>query len=164
MTKQIEFHATTSVTPGEYVAGLTDFGPGRSELFGNSADEDLQVHSMGATEADVTEGSGGVWERLHYDWSDPDRVVAKTTDSNVFGGDSGHTYTFTRNPDGTTDIDYVVVREGKNLKGRFLGFVLRTVGKSRLEKAFAGSVKAIEARNHEPAAPDSRPPSMAIAS
>ena len=23
------------------------------------------------TEADVTEGSGGVWERLHYDWSDP---------------------------------------------------------------------------------------------
>ena len=76
---------------------------------------------MGPTEADVTEGSGGVWERLHYDWSDPDRVVMTTTDSNVWGGDSGHTYTFTRRPDGTTDIDAVVVREGKNLKGRFLG-------------------------------------------
>ena len=118
---------------------------------------------MGATEADVTEGSGGVWERLHYDWSDPKRVVLTTTDSNLWGGDSGHTYTFTRNPDGTTDIDYVVVREGKNLKGRLLGLVLRTVGKSRLQTAFLNSVKAIEARNYETRATESRTPRMAIA-
>jgi hypothetical protein len=38
------------------------------------------------------------------------------------------------------------VREGKNLKGRFLGVVLGTVGKSVLEKAFVNSVKAVEAR------------------
>jgi hypothetical protein len=99
------------------------------------------------TEADVTEGSGGVWEREHYDWSDPNHVVIRTTDSNTWGGDSGHTYDFKHNPDGTTDIDYVVVREGKNLKGRFLGVVLGSVGKGRLESAFAKSVKAIEARN-----------------
>ena len=49
--------------------------------------------------------------------------------------------------DGTTDIDYVVVREGKNLKGRMLGLVLGTVGKGVLEKAFEGSIEAIEARN-----------------
>ena len=103
---------------------------------------------MGTTEADVTEGSGGVWEREHYDWSDPNRVVVKTTDSNTWGGDSGHTYTFKRNDDGTTDIDYVVVREGKNLKGRFLGLVLGSVGKGRLQTAFANSVKAIEARDN----------------
>jgi hypothetical protein len=123
----LHFHETTTATPAQYLAGLTDFGPGRAKLFGNSADDDLKVHSMGASEADVTEGSGGVWEREHYDWSDPDRVVIKTTDSNTWGGDSGHTYTFKRNPDGTTDIDYVVVREGKNLKGRFLGLVLGSV-------------------------------------
>jgi hypothetical protein len=70
--------------------------------------------------ADVTEGSGGIWERLHYDWSDPERVVLTTTDSNVWGGASGHTYTFTRKPDGTTDIDVVVIRDGKNLMGRLL--------------------------------------------
>jgi hypothetical protein len=163
MTTPINFHETTTATPEQYVAGLTDFGQGRAELFGNSADDDLKVHSMGATEADVTEGSGGVWERLHYDWSDPNRVVLTTTDSNVWGGASGHTYTFTRNPDGTTDIDYVVVREGKNLKGRLLGLVLRSVGKSRLETAFLNSVKAIEARNYEPAAADSRVETMAIA-
>ena len=28
----------------------------------------------------------GTWERLHYDWSDPDRVVLTTTDSNAWGG------------------------------------------------------------------------------
>jgi hypothetical protein len=35
----------------------------------------------------------------------------------------------------------------KNLKGRVLGFVLRTIGKRVLERAFENSVKAIEARN-----------------
>ena len=91
--------------------------------------------------------SGDIWERLHYDWSNSNHVVLTTTDSNVWGGASGHTYNFTRHTDGTTDVDLVVVREGKNLKGRLLGFVLRTIGRSVLEKAFVNSVAAIEARN-----------------
>lgn len=142
----IHFHQTTTATPEQFVAGLTDFGPGRSKLFPNSADSDLQVHSQRATEADVTEGSGGIWERLHYDWSDPNHVVLTTTDSNAWSDDSSHTYTLKPNPDGTTDIDYVVVRDGKNLKGRFLGVVLGSVGKGRLKGAFDNAVKAIEAR------------------
>ena len=40
----IHLHHTTTSTPEQYVAGLTDFGPGRSKLFGNSADEYLKVH------------------------------------------------------------------------------------------------------------------------
>jgi hypothetical protein len=143
----IHFHQTTMLTSQQYIAGLTDFGPGRSKLFGNSADEYLKVHYRNHSEADVTEGSGGVWERLHYDWSDPNHVVLTTTDSNVWGGASGHTYTFTHQPNGSTEIDLVVVREGKNFKGRVLGLVLRTIGRSVLEKAFENSVKAIEGRN-----------------
>ena len=143
----IHLHETTTSTPEQFVAGLTDFGPGRSKLFGNSSDEYLKVHDQGPTEADVTEGSSGVWERLHYDWSDPNRVVMTTTDSNLWGGHSGHTYTFTRNPDGTTDLDAVVVREGKNFKGRALGVVLAIFGKRVLGKALGKTVKAIEARN-----------------
>jgi len=46
-----------------------------------------------------------------------------------------------------TDIDVVVVREGKNLKGRLLGVVLGTIGTDVLKKAFEHSVRAIEARN-----------------
>jgi hypothetical protein len=143
----IHLHQKTTLTPEQYIAGLTDFGPGRSKVFGNSADEYLKLHQRDRTQADVTEGSGGVWERLHYDWSDPRHVVLTTTDSNTWGGDSGYNYTFTANPDGTNDIDVDIVRDGKNLKGYLLGFVLSTVGKGVLEKAFVNSVKAIEARN-----------------
>ena len=143
----IHLHQTTTLTPEQYISGLTDFGPDRSKLFGNSADEYLKVHQRNRTQADVTEGSGGIWERLHYDWSDPEHVVLTTTDSNVWGGASGHTYTFARRPNGTTDIDVDVLREGKNLRGWLLGLVLGTIGKGVLEKAFLNSVKAIEARN-----------------
>src|SRR5215471_13743086 len=143
----IHMHQTTTLTPGQYIDGLTDFGPGRSKIFGNSADEYLKVHSRGSTEADVTEGANGIWERLHYDWSHPNHVVLKTTDSNTWGGASGHTYTFRRRPDGLTDIDLVTVRDGKNLKVWLVGLVVGTIGKGVLEKAFKNSVKAIEARN-----------------
>ena len=143
----IQLHQTTTSTPEQFLAGLTDFGPGREKLFGRSADGDLKVHSQGANEADVTEGSGGIWERLHYDWSDPNRVVMTTTDSNTWGGASGHTYTFTPQPDGTTDVDVVVVRDGKNFKGRALGVVLGLFGKRVLGKELQKTAKAIEARN-----------------
>jgi len=143
----IHLHERTTATPEQFIAALTDFGPGRSKIFGNSADEYLKVHDREATAADVTEGSGGVWERLHYDWSDPNRVVMTTTDSNLWGGNSGHVYTFTRNPDGTTDLDAVVVRDGKNLKGRMLGAIVGAIGKGHLAKALDNTVKAVEARN-----------------
>jgi hypothetical protein len=145
----LHFHQTTTSTPEQLLAALIDFGPGRSKIWGNSADDYLKVHSRGTSDADVTEGSGGVWERLHYDWSDRDRVVMKTTDSNIWGGRSGHIYTFTRRSDGKTDVDAVVVREGKNLKGWALGLVLGTVGRGVLRTAFEKTVKAIEALNSD---------------
>src|SRR4026207_1953791 len=133
----IRFHQTTTATPEQFIAGLTDFGPGRPKPVGQTAGRDpkgAEPHSAPPrpprararppARADGTEGSGGIWERLAYDWSDPNHVVLTTTDSNLWGGASGHTYTFTRRPDGLTDIDVVVVRDGKNLKGWFLGLVL----------------------------------------
>ena len=144
----IHLHKTTTATPEQFVAALTDFGPDRSKIFGNSADGYLKVHDEGSDRADVTEGSRGVWERLRYDWSDPHRVVLTTIDSNVWGGASGHTYTVARRPDETTDVDVVVVREGKNLKGRALGIVVGIGGKRVLGKALGKTVKAIEARSN----------------
>ena len=144
----IHYNQTTTSTPAQFVSGLTDFGPGREKLFGKSADSYLKVHGRGPHEADVTEGSGGIWERLHYDWSDPSRVIMTTTDSNVWGGRSGHTYTFTRKPGGTTEVDAVVVREGKNFKGHVLEAVIGSVGKRSLAKALANTARAIEARNY----------------
>jgi hypothetical protein len=142
----IRLHRRTSATPEQLVAAITDFGPGRSKIFPNSADGYLKVHSQGEREADVTEGGMGVWERLRYDWSDPNRVVLTTTDSNLWGGASGHTYAFTRRPDGATDLEVVTVREGKNLKGRLFEVLVRLGGKRLLGKALDTTVAAVEAR------------------
>ncbi|MGZ4452504.1 MAG: hypothetical protein ACXVD1_05860 [Nocardioides sp.] len=145
----ITMKQNTTLTPEQYVAGLIDFGPGRSQLFANSADDALVVHGIDLAEkwADVTEGGGGVWERLRYDWSNPLQVVLTTTDSNTWGGASGHTYTFTPRADGAIDIELVTVREGKNLKGRMLGIMLGSAGKGLLTKAFEQSVAVLERRN-----------------
>src|SRR5262245_46038645 len=150
----LRFSETTTATPEQFIAGLTDFGPGRSELFGNSAEGYLEVHDEGPDHADVTEGSRGVWERLHYDWSNPTRVVLTTTDSNTWGGASGFTYTLTPEPDGKTRVDVVVVREPKNLRGRLVAIVVGTVGKAVLGKAFTSTVRAIEARDYGPGTTD----------
>ena len=145
----IQFKMTTTATPEQFIAGLTDFGPGRDKLFGNSTDQYLKVHKIGSNYADVTEGSGGIWERLTYNWSDPTHIVLTTTDSNLWGGRSGHTYTLKRLPNGLTDIDVEIVRDGKNIKGKLLGAFLGVAGKGQLKKWFANTLKAIEARNHE---------------
>ena len=143
----IHLHQTTTSTPEQLLAALIDFGPGRSKIFGNSADEYLKVHHRGPSGADVTEGSGGIWERLDYDWSDPNRIVMTTTDSNVWGNDSVQTYALAAKPDGTTDVDVVVVRHGKNVKGHVLAALFTVIGKRFLGKAFSNTITAIEARN-----------------
>ena len=142
----IRLTATTTATPEQFIAAVTDFGPGRSKIFGNTDDSQLIVHDSGPAWADVTEGKGPVWERLRYDWSDPNRIRMTTTDSNIWGGASGHSYTFERRPDGTTGIDVVVVREGKNAKGRVVGALVGVVGRRFLSGRFNKTVKAIEAR------------------
>jgi hypothetical protein len=144
----IHFHQTTTATPEQFVSGLTDFGPDRSKVFAFSSDAYLRVHNSGPNHADVTEGSSGSWERLDYDWSDPHHIVLKTTDSNVYGGASGYTYTLTRRTDGRTEIDAVIIRQGKNFKGTLWSAFLGSFGRPVLKKAFVKSVKAIEARNY----------------
>jgi hypothetical protein len=143
----IHLSETTTATPEQVVAALTDFGPERSKIFGRSASEYLKVHEQGPGRADVTEGSAGIWERLAYDWSDPARVTMTTTDSNTWGGASGHTYTLTPQPEGGTRVDVVVVREGKTLKGRLIGALLLVMGARVLGQGLTRTVRAIEARN-----------------
>jgi hypothetical protein len=45
------------------------------------------------------------------------------------GRQSGYVYTLTRRPDGLTDVDEVLVRDGKTLRGRLIGFAIGTVAK-----------------------------------
>jgi hypothetical protein len=56
---------------------LTDFTVRRPALWPTLVSELYEVYEVGATSADVKEGSlkpMRIWERVHYDWSVPGRV------------------------------------------------------------------------------------------
>lgn len=137
------------MTPGR-PSGLLGRQTGTTRVRDYEEEQHGNAPFQGDHEGDAR--SKGIWERLHYDWSDPDRVVLTTTDSNTWSNKSGHTYAFKRLPDGTTEVEYTVVRDGKTVKGHLLGLVVGTVGRGVLKKAFEHAVKAIEARGDKDSA------------
>lgn len=141
----IHVKQSTTVPPGRFVAALTNFGPGRGKIFAFSDEDSVKVNAHGDTWADVTEGSaGGVWERLRYDWSQPNVVRLTTTDSNVWSAESGWVYTLTPRADGGTDIDLVLVRKGRNAKGRLAAGLVAVAGKRLTGRDLRRTLKAIE--------------------
>ena len=137
----VHIHESSTVPPDRFVAALTDFGPGRDQVFRNSH---AKVHASGDTWADVTEGASVGWERLSYDWSQPNVVRLTTTESNVWSTGSNWVYTLTPRADGGTDIDLLVTRKSRNAKG-WLGAGLMAVGgKSLVGADLRRSIKTIE--------------------
>jgi hypothetical protein len=138
--------------PERFVEALTDFGPSRNEIWGNSSPGHLAVHDHGPTWAEVTEGSdtGGVWQRLRYDWSAPDVVTLTVLDSNAFGRGSRWTYRLDANGSGGTDIDLSIVRQPTTAKGRVLDVLLSLGGSLYFSRDLRRSVRRIEARRSRP--------------
>ena len=127
---RVHVTAHGSFAPDVFVTAMTDFGPGRAEIFGNNAANDLRVHERGETWAEVTEGSttGPVWQRSRYDWSTPGEVRIDVLDSNAFGPGSRWLYRVTPASDGGSDIDLSVARVPNSTKGRLLDLVLSAGG------------------------------------
>ena len=46
--RSYHLHENTTATPEQLLAAITDFGPGRQEVFGNSAAKFLRVQDLGA--------------------------------------------------------------------------------------------------------------------
>jgi G:T-mismatch repair DNA endonuclease (very short patch repair protein) len=88
--------------------------------------------SSHATSAEVTEGSsffGGVWERPHYDWSQPGDITITVQSSNAFTSGSFWHYHIMAGENGGSHVDFTLHRVGKNLKGRVLATMLRVFGR-----------------------------------
>lgn len=128
----VRAHATGHFPPEAFVAALTDFGPGRSRIWGNSSAGQLVVHDRGPDWADVTEGTdvGGIWQRYRYDWSTPGLVTLAVTDSNAFGPGSSWAYRLTpTGPDAqSTWIDLTITRVPTTTKGKLVDPLLKLVG------------------------------------
>ena len=149
----IRLHQTTTATPGQLLAGLTDFGPGRSKIFRNSADGYLKVHFQGPGQADVTEGSdrrlGTPALRLvrpppHHHDHHRLQPVGRTVGAYL------HADAAARRDDRRGRRAWSA--RAKTSRGGCSRSCVATGGKRVLAKALAKTVKAIEARNY----PDER--------
>ena len=90
---KIHYEADGAVTAERFIAALTDFGPRRPELWPGLDTKFYELHELGDTWADVTEGTdifGGVWAREHYDWSEPGVVRLTLKEAVDFRPRHGH--------------------------------------------------------------------------
>ena len=96
-----------------------DFSSRRAELWRDVYTEHLTIHDRGETWADVTEGNpwpiGLVWERLRYDWSQPNVLRGTVVDSNLFRPGSTWEIRATPVDDGGSRVEVIGVR---HLRGR----------------------------------------------
>jgi hypothetical protein len=128
----IHLTATTPVAPERIIRALTDFTPQRLQTWPNIDPRSYEVHAVHDTSADVTEGSaffGGVWERAHYDWSQPGYIRITVQTSNTFASGSFWEYHITTGENGGSQIEFTLHRVGKGLKGRVLEMMLRVFGR-----------------------------------
>jgi Polyketide cyclase / dehydrase and lipid transport len=129
----IRVTADSSVPPERVLAAAHDFSARRADVFPAVSVERMEVHELGDTSADVTEGTstgiGDNWERCRYDWSQPRSVTATVTDSNVYAV-PGSSWEITAAPrDGGSHVEMVWMREfGGHLRGRVFGTAFALLG------------------------------------
>jgi len=146
----------TTASPERVIRALTDFSPKRLELWPNVDRKYFKLESSGQTSAEVTEGSGvfgGVWERGHYDWSEPGTVRIEVMDSNTFKPGSFWLYEVTPGPGGGSHVHMEFDRRPRNLKGRIVGAVLELFGDKVYAKQLSETLRRLEASSDAPPVP-----------
>ena len=129
----------TSLPPDRVLAAAHDFSERRAEVFPAVSVPRLDVHELGEASADVTEGTraGPIvnWERCDYDWSQPGRVTATVTDSNVYAF-PGSSWEITATPKGEgSQVEMVWAREfQRGPRGRLFGTLFRLLGQPIFNK------------------------------
>ena len=139
-----QFTVHTSLSPSEVITVLTDFGPDRASRWPNIDDAHFKVHEVGATYAEVTEGTSAGWERERYEWdAAAGTVTIETLDSNLWGPGSGWRYELTPSDEGT-DVRVELHRVPKSLVGRILGLLIPVVGARTLGKQLTSVFRKAE--------------------
>ena len=84
---RLHFEADGAVSADRFIAALTDFSERRPELWPDLDAKFYELHELGDTWAEVTEGTdvlGGVWARERYDWSEPGIVRLRLVEAADF--------------------------------------------------------------------------------
>jgi len=148
----IRITAECALPPTRVLHAAYDFGPRRTRVWPAVRAEHLSVHQLGETTADVTEGTpvgiGINWERCRYDWSEPGRVTATVTGSNVYAH-PGSSWQLTATPSHRgSRVEMVWQRTfRRNPRGLLFGTLFRIAGRpifGRYARQVIANIEALE--------------------
>jgi hypothetical protein len=138
----VRFHLISPLSIPEAMAVLTDFSPARPEAWPTIDADHFEVHELGDTWAEVTEGTASAWERSRYEWDEAKgRVEITTHDSKVFGPGGGWVFQLSSVDEGTR-VDVELTRTPQGLKRMILATALPLVAPSSLRKSFSRPLQA----------------------
>ena len=132
-TSTIRVVVETTLPPESVLEAAYDFSERRPDVWPNVSLEPMEVHELGGTSADVTEGTraGPIvnWERCRYDWSKPGSVTATVIDTNIYAI-PGSSWELRATPEGNgSRVEMIWVREfRRGPRGRIFGTAFRLFG------------------------------------
>jgi hypothetical protein len=144
---EVRFDVETPLPPERVLAAVTDFSERRPEIWSGIDPKQYRVHALGEGFAEVTEGGrefGGIWARERYDWSSPDRVIARVLDSNVFRPGSRWELRVQPTPAGGSRVEWTSLRQPNSLKGRLVVLALRIAGRRHLRGYLRQTLSRLE--------------------
>jgi hypothetical protein len=131
---RIHYEADGAISADRFVAALVDFSERRPALWPNLDAKFYELHQLGDTWAEVTEGTdvlGGVWARERYDWSEPGIVRLRLVEARDFRPGTLIEYRVASRPDGGCHVAVDFQRIAASLRGRFVGLVVQLTGSRR---------------------------------
>jgi len=137
------------LSPERVLAAGHDFSARRTEIFPAVSTPHFEVHELGASSADVTEGTpAGVginWERCRYDWSQPGSVKALVTDSNVYLPASSSWELRATPVDDGSRVEMIWIRQfTPNARGRIFGTLFGLIGRPIFSREARRTVRNLE--------------------
>jgi hypothetical protein len=141
----------TPLAPEVVRGALIDFGPDRPKLWPGITPHLYKVYSVGATEADVQEGTANgkadFWAREHYDWSDPETIRWIVQDSNFSRPQVSYVdATIRPRADGGSHLHIEWNRQGSTTMGKIARFLIVVTGGSLVRMSFVMGLKEIAKR------------------
>ena len=146
---KVEMDLETPVAPERVRAALLDFSDRRPELWPGIEPSLYHVYSVGATTAEVKEGSRmpgmSVWAVEHYDWSDPRLVTWTVRESNFCTAGSYVSAAMQPRAGGGTRVRIVWNRTPTTFAGRLATFLIVATRGRPVAASFRRAMKVLEA-------------------
>lgn len=133
MRVTLDVEVESSVAPELIRRALLDFSDRRPEIWPQLDPKTYQVHWVGETSAEVTEGSPlpKVWSREHYDWSHESTISWTAVESNFCAPGSHISMDITSDGGGGSRVAVTWDRTAANLRGR-INLAVIALGGNRL--------------------------------